>query len=94
MKAAKQCIHIIIALLLLIVVKLVVPAENGLTEVGVNVLAVLAPILYLWIAVGTDWTSLLALAAIICTGVLTPTVVQVEFPSLDSITTRTLDAVA
>ena len=75
MKAAKQYIHVVIALILLVVVKLVVPAENGLTDIGVNVVAILAPILYLWIAVGTDWTSLLALAAIICTGVLTPTAV-------------------
>ena len=73
MQKAKQYIHVIIALILLLAVKLLVPAANGLTEIGVNVLAVLAPILYLWIAVGSDWTSLLALAAIICTGVLTPT---------------------
>lgn len=69
----KQYKHILIALVLLLCVKFLVPAANGLTEVGVNVLAVLLPILYLWLTVGTDWVSLLALAAIIMTGVLSAT---------------------
>ena len=65
--------HFIIALILFFCVKLFVPAANGLTEVGVSVLAVLLPILYLWLTVGTDWVSLLALAAVIMTGVLSAT---------------------
>lgn len=72
MKNLKSYIHIIIAVILMITLKLFVPAANGLTNVGVSVLAVLVPVLYLWLTVGTDWVSLFALAGIIISGVLTP----------------------
>ena len=73
MNFRKNYKHFIIALILFFCVKLFVPTANGLTEVGVSVLAVLLPILYLWLTVGTDWVSLLALAAVIMTGVLSAT---------------------
>ena len=64
--------HIIIAVILFAAVKLFVHPAAGLTEIGVNVLAVLLPVLYLWLTVGTDWVSLFALAGVVMTGVLTP----------------------
>ena len=73
MAMLKQYKHYIIALILLLCIKFFVPAANGLTDVGVNVLAVLVPILYLWLTVGTDWVSLLALAGVIISGVLSAT---------------------
>ena len=71
MSIVKEYKHIFIAVILAVAVKLCVPAANGLTTVGVSVLAVLLPVLYLWLTVGTDWVSLFALAAIIISGVLT-----------------------
>lgn len=70
MKIITKYKHIWIALLAAIVIKAAVPPANGLTDIGVNVLAVLVPVLYLWLTVGTDWVSLLALAGVIMTGVL------------------------
>lgn len=67
--------HIIVALVILLVIKLFLPTGNGLTKVGVNVLAVMIPVVYLWIAIGTQWVSFMALAAIIITGAMTPTAV-------------------
>lgn len=64
--------HHIVALIVLLLIKFCVPATNGLTEQGVNVLALMAPILYLWLTVGTDWVSLLALAGVVMTGALSP----------------------
>ena len=73
MAVLKQYKHYLIALILLLCIKFLVPAANGLTDIGVNVLAVLVPILYLWLTVGTDWVSLLALAGVIISGVLSAT---------------------
>lgn len=70
MKIVTRYKHIWIALLLAIIIKAVLPPANGLTDIGVNVLAVLIPVLYLWLTVGTDWVSLFALAGIVMTGVL------------------------
>lgn len=75
MKLIRSYLHYMIAVAAMILIKLFVPPVNGLTAIGVNVLAVLFPVLYLWLTVGTDWVSLIALAGIIMTGVLTPTAV-------------------
>lgn len=72
MKIIKQYVHVLIAAALALLIKLCVPAANGLTDLGVNVLAILIPVLYLWLTVGTDWVSLFALAGIVISGVLTP----------------------
>ena len=74
-QAKKNYLHILIALVLGVVLKLIVPASNGLTEVGVSVIAVFVPVLYLWLTVGTDWPSWLCLALIFMTGVMTPAAV-------------------
>lgn len=75
MKIIKQYGHILIAVLLALLIKLCVPAANGLTDLGINVLAVLIPVLYLWLTVGTDWVSLFALAGIVISGIMTPSAV-------------------
>lgn len=64
--------HPLIALILFLLIRIFIPASNGLTPVGVSVLAVLVAVLYLWITVGSDWVSLLALAALAITGLMTP----------------------
>ena len=43
---------------------------NGLTADGVHLIAVLVPTIWLWITVGTDWVSLLALMLLVMTGVM------------------------
>jgi len=67
--------HYLIALILLLLIKFCVPAANGLTDLGVNILALMVPILYLWLTIGTDWVSLLALAGVAISGAMTPNAV-------------------
>jgi len=62
--------HYIIALAIAILILVFVPPANGLTRMGVHVLAVLVPILYLWVLGIMDWTSLLCCAGLIITGVM------------------------
>ena len=71
----KTYLHIIIALIIGVVLLNAVPAVNGLSAVGVKVIAVFVPVLYLWLTVGTDWTSWLALALIFMTGIMAPAAV-------------------
>ena len=71
-KVIKSYIHVIIALLIGIVCLLFIPSANGLTELGVKVLAVFFPVLYLWLTVGTDWPCWLSLMLLVFTGVMTP----------------------
>lgn len=63
--------HLIISLILFVLLRFI-PAANGLTSVGVNVLSIFVPVLYMWLTVGTDWPSWLAMALVIFTGVMTP----------------------
>ena len=72
MKALSRYKHPLIALVILLVIRFAVPPVNGLTPVGVNVLALIVSVLYLWLTVGTDWVSLLALAGVALTGIMTP----------------------
>lgn len=74
----KTYLHIIIAIVIGVVLLNAVPAVNGLSEVGVKVIAVFVPVLYLWLTVGTDWTSWLALALIFMTGIMAPAAVYAE----------------
>jgi len=48
------------------------PQEGLLTAEGVRAVAVIIPIMYLWITVDTSWTSLVLFALLIVTGVMTP----------------------
>lgn len=70
-KASKTYIHYAIALVLGLIFGLGIPAGNGLTTVGAHVLGVTVATMYLWLTVGTDWTSLLFMAMLIMTGALT-----------------------
>lgn len=70
MKTLKQYQHPLIAFLIAVLIKLFVPAANGLTEIGVNVLAVFIPVLYLWIAEATDWTSFVGIVLLSLTGIM------------------------
>lgn len=71
MSARKSYIHYIIALVLGLVINFGVPTTNGLTDIGVRVLAVTVATLYLWLTVNTHWTSLLFLGMLIMTGSMT-----------------------
>ena len=65
-------IHCLIALVIGIIIAVALPASNGLTAIGVRVVAILVPVLYLWLTVNTHWTSLLSLALLVCTTAMTP----------------------
>ena len=65
-------LHIIVAIVIFAILKLAIPTANGLTPVGVNVIAVFVPILYLWLTVSTDWVSWVALGLLIMTGIMNP----------------------
>lgn len=71
MKLNKTYLHCIIGAALFLIIILLLPAGNGLTEDGVRLLAILVPTIYFWITIGTDWVSLLALGALVMTGVMT-----------------------
>lgn len=64
--------HPIIALLIAVLIKLFLPAGNGLTEIGVNVLALFVSLIYCFMTIGTDWVSLLFIGLVCITGVMTP----------------------
>lgn len=69
----KKFIYMGIAFALFLIVQLLLPAGNGLTEGGVSTLAIFIGTIWLWIFVGVDWPSLLAPAALIIAGVLDQT---------------------
>ena len=71
MSAKKSYIHYLIALVLGLAINFGIPATNGLTDIGVRVLAVTVATLYLWLTVNTHWTSLLFLGMLIMTGSMT-----------------------
>lgn len=60
MALSKTHIHFLIAVVAGVLIYFCVPAANGLTQAGVSMLAVFLPTVYLWLAVGTSWTSLLS----------------------------------
>lgn len=67
----KTYLHCGIAIVLGLLIMFLLPASNGLTTDGVHLLGILVPTIYLWITVGTDWVSLLAMIALVMTGVMT-----------------------
>ena len=71
MTQKKMYTHCLIALVIGILIMIALPATNGLTTDGVHMLGILVPVIYLWITVGTDWVSLLAIIALVMTGVMT-----------------------
>lgn len=71
--AMKMYKHLIIAVVIGLIILLAVQPVNGLTVIGVRTLAVMIPTLYLWLTVGTTWTSLLFLGFLVMTGAMTST---------------------
>ena len=53
-----------------IAISLLVPASNGLTEVGVRTIGAAVATVYLWTFVATDWTSLLSVVLFAIAGVM------------------------
>ena len=77
-----QSLHFFAALLLgLLILFFLKPGEH-LTAVGVRVIAVMIPMLYLWLTANTHWTCLLALALLVTTGAMSAN--EVWAGSLDS----------
>ena len=73
MSAKKTYTHVGIALILGLLLAFGLRPDHGLTQLGVRVLAVTLPTLYLWLTVNTSWCALLFLAMLIMTGAMTPT---------------------
>jgi len=65
-------IHYLIALVIGVALAFAVQPNNGLTQDGVKVIAILVPILYLWLTTNTHWTSLLLLGMLVMTQVMSP----------------------
>lgn len=68
---SKDVLHVIIAIIIGILIKLTLPAANGLTKLGVWSVVILVPTLYLWLTVSTGWPTLASMCALIMTGVMT-----------------------
>ena len=67
----KEYIHYLIALIIGIVIAVALKPGNGLTDIGVRVVAIMIPCLYLWLTTNTHWTSLLALGLLVMTQAMT-----------------------
>lgn len=78
MRLNKNYIHYVIALVIGLVLLFSLQPTNGLTEVGVRVIAVLIPTLYLWLTTNTHWTCFLTLALLVMTQAMTPNQVWAE----------------
>ena len=72
MKLRKNYVHYLIALVIGLLIVFCLQPTNGLTDMGVRVIAVLIPTLYLWLTTNTHWTSFLTLALLVMTRVMTP----------------------
>ena len=58
-------IRVFIAVLIFLAIKLFLPEINGLTATGVNIIAIFAATIWLWVFASTVWPSLLAFALVI-----------------------------
>ncbi|NCB62770.1 MAG: hypothetical protein EOM52_04015 [Clostridia bacterium] len=66
----KKTMHFFIAILLDILICLLVPATNGLTDIGVRTIGAAVATVYLWTFVATDWTSIFAALLFAIAGVM------------------------
>ncbi len=73
MNQKRTYLHVGIALILGLLLGFGLQPTGGLTELGIRVLAVTIPTLYLWLTVNTSWCALLFLGLLILTGAMTPT---------------------
>jgi len=67
----KKLVNTLIAIILFVAIKLIVPPVNGLTAAGINVIGVFVATIYLWMTVGVDWVSLLSIGAFAACGATT-----------------------
>ncbi|MDD2978456.1 MAG: hypothetical protein PHN80_00650 [Hespellia sp.] len=60
--------NFLIALIAGVILYLIIPESNGLTNAGVRMLSVFLPTIYLWLTCGTGWTSLFSVtvAVMLC----------------------------
>ena len=72
MKLFKNYVHYVIALVIGLILMFAIQPTDGLTQVGVRVIAVLIPTLYLWLTTNTHWTCFLTLALLVMTQAMTP----------------------
>jgi len=59
------------AIIAAVAIRVGVQPGNGLTQAGVNTLAILVPTIIMWLTIGTTWVSFLMLGLFIITGVTT-----------------------
>lgn len=79
----KKYLHVLIAFLIFVVIRIFLQPGNGLTEAGVSTVALFLATIYCWIFVGVDWVSLLAPAALIALGVMTQTqILSISFGNM------------
>ena len=67
----KNYLHYAIALVIGLLLGFCLQPTNGLTEIGVRVIAILVPTLYLWLTTNTHWTSILAIGMLVMTQAMT-----------------------
>lgn len=75
MNIRKTYLHCGIALVLGLLITFGIRPDNGISSLGVHVLAVTVASLYLWLTVNTSWCSLLFLGLLVMTGAMTPNAV-------------------
>lgn len=54
----KKVMHFFIAIILDLLISVLIPAGNGLTDIGVRAIGAAVATVYLWTFVATDWTSI------------------------------------
>ena len=64
-------LHYVIALVIGLLILFFLKPTEPLTPIGVRVIAVMIPSLYLWLTTNTHWTCFLALALLVTTGAMT-----------------------
>ena len=73
LKAKKDSIHFLIAIVMgLLLLFTLQPQEGLLSAIGVRAVAIIIPIIYLWITVNTHWVCLLLFALLVIGGVMPP----------------------
>lgn len=70
MKKNKTLRNLLIAAVIFLLIKLLFPQVNGITPIGINVIALFFSIVYLWTFESISWVSLLAIGLFACTGVM------------------------
>lgn len=72
MAFTKTHLHLSVAIVAGVLIYFLLPPANGLTPTGVALLSVFIPTVYLWLIVGTSWTSVLSITAVSMLMVATP----------------------